>query len=41
MKEVFKHFSDYHIRRLKNDEKVKSFDCGDNDLNDFIIETLR
>ena len=37
MKEIFKHFSDYHIRRLKNDEKVKSFDCGDNDLNDFII----
>ena len=27
MKEIFKHYSDYHIRRLKNDEKVKSFDC--------------
>ena len=37
MKEIFKHFSDYHIRRLKNDEKVKSFDCGDNDLNDFLL----
>lgn len=27
----------YNIRRLKQDELVKSFDCGDADLNDFIL----
>ena len=37
MKEIFKHYSDYHIRRLKNGEKINSFNCGDDDLNDFIL----
>ncbi len=27
----------YEVRRLKKKEKVKSFDCGDSDLNDFIL----
>lgn len=27
----------YNIRRLKQNELVKSFDCGDADLNDFIL----
>ena len=26
----------YTIRRLRKDETIKSFDCGDDDLNDFI-----
>ena len=30
-------FSAYIIRKLGTDEKVKSFDCGDADLNDFIL----
>ena len=30
-------FSSYIIRKLGVDEKVKSFDCGDADLNDFIL----
>ena len=25
------------VRKLRKDEKVKSFDCGDNDLNDFLL----
>lgn len=25
------------VRKLRKDEKVKSFDCGDDDLNDFIL----
>lgn len=29
--------SDIHILRLEEDEKVEAFDCGDEDLNDFII----
>ena len=29
-------FSDYEVRRLRKDETIKSFDCGDADLNDFI-----
>lgn len=29
-------YSDIHILRLEEDEKVESFDCGDEDLNDFI-----
>ena len=37
MKNVFKHYSEYQIRRLRNGEKINSFDCGDNDLNDFIL----
>jgi GNAT superfamily N-acetyltransferase len=27
----------YYIRRLKQDESIESFDCGDADLNDFIL----
>lgn len=27
----------YAIRRLEKEECVQSFDCGDNDLNDFIL----
>ena len=27
----------YEIRILQKDEKVKSFNCGDNDLNDFLL----
>ena len=30
-------FSAYTIRKLGIDESVKSFDCGDADLNDFIL----
>ena len=33
-----KHLSDhYAIRRLKQGECIKSFNCGDTDLNDFIL----
>lgn len=32
----------YQIRRLAKDEGVRSFDCGDEDLNDFILnESVR
>ena len=34
-------FSSYTIRKLEIDEKVKSFDCGDADLNDFILDFQR
>ena len=27
----------YQIRRLSKDERVRAFDCGDEDLNDFIF----
>lgn len=27
----------FHIRKLKRDEYVTSFNCGDDDLNDFIL----
>ncbi len=30
-------FPSYIIRKLEPNEKVKSFDCGDADLNDFIL----
>ena len=30
-------FSSFIIRKLGTDETVKSFDCGDADLNDFIL----
>lgn len=30
-------YSSYIIRKLEPEEKVKSFDCGDTDLNDFIL----
>lgn len=29
--------SNYQIRRLGSEDRVKSFDCGDEDLNDFIL----
>lgn len=28
----------YDIRRLRRNESIKSFDCGDADLNDFILK---
>ncbi|MBD5319114.1 MAG: GNAT family N-acetyltransferase [Bacteroides sp.] len=30
-------YDGYQVRRLRADEKIPSFDCGDEDLNDFII----
>lgn len=30
-------FSSYIVRKLEICDKVKSFDCGDADLNDFIL----
>lgn len=30
---------DFEIRILEGDETVKSFDCGDDDLNDFILNS--
>ena len=35
MDEAF--FSQFQIRRLGTDESVAAFNCGDDDLNDFII----
>ena len=29
--------SAYEVRKLEKNERVESFDCGDADLNDFII----
>ena len=29
--------NEYSIRRLQENETIKSFDCGDDDLNDFIM----
>ena len=37
MEHIFENFDDYHIRRLQQGERIESFDCGDEDLNDFII----
>ena len=31
----------YEVRRLQEGEKVESFDCGDADLNDFILNVQR
>ena len=30
-------FTSYKVRKLRKNETIKSFDCGDADLNDFII----
>lgn len=30
-------YNDISILRLEEDEKVETFDCGDDDLNDFIV----
>ena len=30
-------FSDYEVRKLLENETIKSFNCGDDDLNDFIM----
>ena len=27
----------YKIKRLENTDKIELFDCGDDDLNDFIL----
>ena len=37
MNNYIKLCNDYRIRKLSLDETIKSFDCGDTDLNDFII----
>ena len=37
MKSVFKNYLEYQIRRLKSGERINSFNCGDDDLNDFIL----
>ena len=37
MKSVFKNYSEYQIRRLKSGERINSFNCGDDDLNNFIL----
>lgn len=37
IKSVFKNYSEYQIRRLKSGERINSFNCGDDDLNDFIL----
>ena len=37
MNDFFKHCNDYKIRILSLDETVKSFNCGDNDLNDIAV----
>ena len=29
--------STFQIRKLESDERIESFDCGDADLNDFIL----
>ena len=29
--------SRYEVRKLSADEQIKSFNCGDADLNDFIL----
>ena len=34
---TFENFDDYKIRRLQQGEKIESFDCGDADLDDFIL----
>ena len=34
-KEYF--YENYNVRKLQLGETVESFDCGDTDLNDFII----
>lgn len=33
--------SSFQIRRLSKDEKIDSFNCGDDDLNDFILNESR
>ena len=30
-------FGTFKVRKLQKEEKVKSFNCGDNDLNDFLL----
>ena len=37
MENTFERFDEYRIRRLQQGERIESFDCGDADLNDFII----
>ena len=33
--------SHYRIRRLNTEDEIKSFNCGDSDLNDFILHDAR
>lgn len=33
--------SKYSIRKLQNGEDIHLFDCGDEDLNDFILNEAR
>lgn len=37
MNNYIQHCNNYRIRKLSLNETIKSFDCGDPDLNDFII----
>ena len=30
-------FGTFKVRKLQKEEKVKSFNCGDDDLNDFLL----
>ena len=30
-------YGTFKVRKLRKDEKVKSFDCGDDELNDFLL----
>lgn len=32
-----RNLNNYFVRRLQKGETIKSFDCGDEDLNDFIM----
>lgn len=41
MNEFLKHCNDYKIRKLSLEETIKSFNCGDTDLNDFIINDAK
>ena len=35
-----RNFDNYFVRRLRKNETIKSFDCGDEDLNDFIMNRV-
>ena len=40
MKEINNLKERFVIHKLFKDEQVISFDCGDNDLNDFVINAV-
>ena len=35
-----RNFDNYFVRRLRKNETIRSFDCGDEDLNDFIMNRV-